>query len=154
MPVLLREWRRARADVAHDWLERRLLQVLNTGGSPEELRKRAVVCLGAWTEKVIPKLADTLKLLPDCLLPGLLLRGFLDPPDIESINRAALHCDAIPGLMLQDVISEAGRLGFSASVALQAYASEANAENRLAAFDQVMKLRRLLQQLPRSVVLP
>jgi len=154
VPVLLREWRRARANVAHDWLERRLLQVLNTSGPPEELQKRASVCLEAWKESVIPKLAATLKLLPDCLLPGLLLREFLEPPDIEKIDRAALNCAAIPRLMLKDVISEANRLSVDAGVALQAYASEATADKRLAAFDQVMKLRRFLQQLPRSVVLP
>jgi hypothetical protein len=118
------------------------------------LQKRASVCLEAWKESVIPKLAATLKLLPDCLLPGLLLREFLEPPDIEKIDRAALNCTAIPRLMLKDVISEANRLSVDAGVALQAYASEATADKRLAAFDQVMKLRRFLQQLPRSVVLP
>lgn len=155
MPESLDRWRKARAEVAHDWLERGLLPVLNTpGDSPEDSSRRAGLCLEDWSNEVAPRLDAALAMLPDCLLPGLLLRGWLDDKAVERIDTVTLNTVVGENLLLRNVATEIRGSAEGARSALGKYSSSPSNASRSQAFSKVMTLRIILQQSPKNVVLP
>jgi hypothetical protein len=154
VPDSLANWRKARADIAHDWLERRLLPILNTpGASLDDSLRRARLCLDAWIDDVIPRLDSAMTLLPHCLLPGLLIHRWLDRESVRRVNAVILEREVTKHVVLQDVVPEIRRFADAAKTALDAFAINPTDEQRQNAFNRVMDVRTLLQQLPRSVVL-
>lgn len=153
MPAPLSEWRRARADVAHDWLERRLLPILNTSGSPEESHKRALLCTQAWREEIQPRLKSALSQIPDCFLPRVILARCLCEAELQKLDMRAMNADVGNGIKLRDIGSELHERAAIAHDLLNAFVEVSDERQRKAAFAAVMSVRVLLQTLPRSVII-
>jgi len=155
VPEPLDRWRKARAEISHDWLERRLLSVLNTpGDSPDDFARRARLCNGAWNSDILPRLELAVAQLPACMLPGLLLDGWLGDSVITSLNLLALDSIVGEGFRLGDAATNLRRRKEETQIALENYARSPQDASRQRAFTKVMALRSMLQQLPRNVILP
>jgi hypothetical protein len=155
VPEQLAAWRRARAELAHDWLERQLLPVLQTpGASPADSSNRARLCLEAWHNEICPRLQVVLDPLPGCLLPGVLLQGRFGEADIRYLNLLSAEIPVMGDVPLSRVGIKIEAAAEEALRELELSASEPSDRQRRQAFEKVMIIRNLLQQLPRSVVLP
>jgi hypothetical protein len=155
VPEELANWRKARATLAHDWLERRMLPILNTPASgSDDLDNRARLCLDAWTKEISPRVEALIGLLPGCLLPEALLKLWFDDRSIEQINVRALSKDAVQHNKVKDLAFEIQRLAGRAAEALQTFAALPAPERQRSAFESVLAFRTLLQELPRNSLLP
>jgi hypothetical protein len=155
VPEQLAAWRRARAEVAHDWLERQLLPILQTPGvSPEDSSRRARLCLEAWQHEIHPRLQAALNPLPECLLPGLVLRGRLAAASVERLNLLSNEILVTGDVPLRMISAEIRNAAAGALRELEANALNPSDKQRRQAFEKVMTVRNLLHQLPRSIVLP
>jgi hypothetical protein len=155
VPASLEQWRKARAEVAHDWLERGLLPVLNTpGDTPEDFSRRANLCLEDWINEVVPRLEAMIALLPGCFLPGSLLRGQLEEAAIECIDNAALDTIVGENLLLRNVAAKLRGAATGAGAALENYSLSPDDSSRLQAFAKITALRLMMQQAPKTVILP
>jgi hypothetical protein len=154
VPEQLAAWRRARAEVAHDWLERQMLPILQTpGASPDDSKHRAQLCLEAWRQEVNPRLQAALDPLPECLLPGLLLRGRLGEASVERLNLLSSDTLVVGDVPLRMIGAKIRDAAGEALRALEQNAMNPSDMQRRQAFEKIMTVRNLLQQLPRSVVL-
>lgn len=154
MPEQLSRWRVARAEVTHDWIERRLLPVLDaTEGSDDALARRARLCLDTWRAEIEPRLTAIVDLLPCCLLPSILLRKYLAERDLQKIDAFALAEATVSGRPLAALREDLTVLTKEMGQALGELVSKPNQESQRRAVSKLYDLRDALQRVPRSVFL-
>ena len=88
------------------------------------------------------------------MLPGLLIRGIVDDADIDRIDAAALSLETAVGGRLQEVASNLRKTALDVGAALEAFSSSPDDVSRAGALAAVRALRALMQQAPKTVMLP
>lgn len=149
------EWRGARAELSHDWLERGLLSQLEfMTDDHDALERTARVCRDWWSSAILPRLRDVLRRLPSCLMPSMLLRDRLHNGALATLDAAALTHPVAAGLGLIEIKERIEANAFDTERQLERFAQLCNGPARQDALTSGRQLVASLRMLPRSVVMP
>lgn len=121
--------------------------------SSDDLERVSHVCLAAWRDEICPRVEAVLMAFPESVYPSVLLKGRLPEASLASLD--ALAGDAnIKGVPLRRLPAKITAACNEATNQLALNAERPSVERQALAFKKVLVVRELLQELPRSVVIP
>jgi hypothetical protein len=152
VPPKVERWRRTRALISHDWLERGLLAQLEVRLEGEARRREAArTCLAWWIDDVEPGLSELMAMFPECVMPSAIAAIWNLSEDVGVVlDRSAAEKH-------QALRSASSELAASAAVVttrLEAMNDGPSELNQSAAHRAILEVLRLVRKLPRTVVMP
>jgi hypothetical protein len=103
--------------------------------------------------QIEPRLVAALALLPDCLLPSALLRGYLTESDLRKVDVAVLSKAKISGRNLLELKNEMTEIVNETRQRLADLVNAPDPDRGQRAVSKLYDLRDALQQVPRSICL-
>lgn len=155
MPSELLRWRRARAELSHDWLERGLLGRLETTSTLDRGNEHvSAVCWRWWENDICPRLKTLLEMLPDAVLPSTLVRPFAGATVGTAIDAAVVAEGQRQGADLNLQKTRTHALMLDAETELRDYFNSPDDARRQRSLVSCRALLSALRDLPRTILLP
>lgn len=148
------EWRRVRAEVSHDWIERGLVSQLEDPTSdPAVLRRRSRLCWHWWEGEIRPRLEALLETFPLPVLPGLLVAKYAAAATQTALDDRVLGPEG-HGSKLTTLLGDVKTAAATLEAQLDEFAREPNDATRAQALRDSLALLGSVRRLPRGIVMP
>lgn len=153
MPEQCAAWHVARGRLVHTLLERTLVPLLSYAPRQGFEGEHARSCSQVWRSDIAPLLEQALALLPNAILPAVLLEGHFDKTVLNSLRQEMAATVRIAGKTVEQLHVSLKESATVAEGAVLEFEEVADSRARLRALEAVQELLQCLRFIPKFVVL-